>query len=305
MGHKLYVKIGEKFEELAAVGLLPGLDVVKKTSVQDAILKYVSICTSKKAQKNQSVEKLYFLIFKQFLADKKIIFIDKVEKSHIDEFESSLLDRMKASSVNRRFNTFKNFFAKCKEWKLIVENPCHGMKKRKEIANPRKPWTFEIFKRFIDQCSGVEKSIFIFLWLTGCRPMEVKNFKWTDINYDEKLIYLRCGKNKEVVREFPLTKEIDILLHSLKIDSVWVFSKDKKQISNDRLYHYCKKRFKRLGINNLSPYGARHGFGTKLANEGVSAFYIASLMGHKKLETTQKYIHSEKNQLISILSKVK
>lgn len=61
----------------------------------------------------------------------------------------------------------------------------------------------------------------------------------------------------------------------------------------------------RLGLTGFTVYGIRHGFGTKLARRGVSAFYIAELMGHTKLETTRRYVHSEKKLLIQILNKAK
>ena len=141
--------------------------------------------------------------------------------------------------------------------------------------------------------------------MTGCRPIEAKNLKWTDIDYDKKAITVRCGKNAEISRHFPLTEELDIFLHNLKFDSNFVFSKNKKQINNDSLYQYCKKRLVSLGLNEYTVYGIRHGFGTKLALAGVSSFYIAELMGHRKLETTRIYVHAVNNQLIDALLLVK
>lgn len=212
---------------------------------------------------------------------------------------------MKPSSVNRRFCTIKNFFRKCYEWKLLAEDPCHKMKKRKYEENPFRPWTPELMERFLLMCEGVWAKIFEFLWLTGARPMELKNLKWTDIDYDDQLLTLRCGKNAQISRKFPITKELDRLLHSVKMDGPYVFANNKKQLNNDNLYHYCKKRLERLGLHGFTVYGIRHGFGTKLAKQGVSAFYIAQLMGHTRLDTTKKYVHSEKNQLIQILNKAK
>jgi len=42
---------------------------------------------------------------------------------------------------------------------------------------------------------------------------------------------------------------------------------------------------------NLEPYSLRHSFGTRMADENVSLFKIQKAMGHKKLDTTAKYIH--------------
>lgn len=255
--------------------------------------------------KNQAVEKHYFDLFSQFLNKQKINYVDEVDRQTVDKFESLLLARMKASSVNRRFNTFKNFFAKCLEWKFIFENPCQGMKKRKEETNSKIPWTEEIFLRFLKECNSELKMIAQFLWLTGCRPMEIRNLRWSDVHHDEGFLIFRCGKNAEVSRRFPIFPELDQLLHKMKMRGPFVFLLNGKQVNNDRLYHAFKVRLKSIGLGQYTVYGLRHGFGTRLANQGVSAFYIAELMGHSKVETTRKYVHSEKKHLIKVLSKAR
>lgn len=239
------------------------------------------------------------------MARRDIHYANEITPLLIQEFEASLLRVTKVSSVNRRFNTFKHFFVKCIEWKFIHENPCQGMKKRREEDNPYLPWTPDLFERFIKTTSGVRRKVFWFLWLTGCRPVEAKNLKWTDINYDELELTLRCGKNAKVSRKFPITNEIAKLLHSIKLDSLYVFSENKLQISNDTLYQYCMNRLKAIGEAKYTVYGIRHAFGTRLSEEGVNAFDIAELMGHSKMETTRRYVHTNKKNLLKILDKVK
>lgn len=303
---KLFIKNDDgTYEELAAIIADRDLKTIKKTLIKKAIDKYIQNCTANKCIKNQSNERLYFGIFNTFLIDKGLINIDDVGREHIDQFEMLLLKRMKASSVNRRFCAIKNFFNKCIEWNFLVESPCSGFKKRKIEQNPFKPWTPEMMARFLSLCDGLWKDVFTFLWLVGCRPMELKNLRWTDVNYDEQTLTLRCGKNAQISRKFPITKQLDEFLHGLKMRGPYVFADNKKQINNDSLYHYCKKRMDKLGLTGFTVYGIRHGFGTKLAKQGISAFYIAELMGHADLKTTRGYVHSEKKMLIQILNKAK
>jgi integrase len=214
---KLYVKNRDgTFEQVAAILKTQGY-VITKTKLELAFQEYIEKVTLHKCVKNQKVEKLYFQKFLAFLKARDRSTIDEVTRSDVDSFESMLLTQMKASSVNRRFNTFKNFFAKCLEWKMIAENPCFGKKKRKEEVNAKIPWNEKVFQAFIKTCNGELQKIFLFLWIVGCRPMELRNLKWKDINYDDQSLILRCGKNAEVSRKFPITKELDELLHSLKI----------------------------------------------------------------------------------------
>ncbi len=304
---KLFIQKDDgTFEELAAIIADRDLRTIKKITISDAFSKYIKNCTANKCIKNQSNERLYFGIFQKFLEEKGVVYIDEVTREHIDQFEALLLRSMKASSVNRRFCAIRNFFNKCIDWNMLVESPCSGYRKRKIEQNPFKPWTPELISRFLLLCDGVWAKIFEFLWLTGCRPMELKNLRWTDIDYDNQTIKFRCGKNAQVSRAFPITNDIDRFLHDLKMNGSFVFTgPNKKQINNDSLYHYCKKRLIKLGLTGFTVYGIRHGFGTKLARQGVSAFYIAELMGHTDLKTTRGYVHSDKKLLIQILNKAK
>lgn len=303
---KLFIQKDDgTFEELAAVIADRDLKTIKKTTIKRAIDKYVSNCTANKCIKNQSNERLYFGIFLNFLTEKELTYIDEVTREHIDQFEALLLRSMKASSVNRRFCAIRNFFNKCVDWQMLVESPCSGYRKRKIEQNPFKPWPPELMDRFLLMSGGIWAKIFEFLWLTGCRPMELKNLRWTDIDFDNQTIKFRCGKNAQVSRLFPITKAIDKFLHGLKMSGPYVFADNKRQLNNDNLYHYCKKRMDKLGLTGFTVYGIRHGFGTRLARQGVSAFYIAELMGHSDLKTTRGYVHSDKKLLIQILNKAK
>jgi integrase len=297
---KLYVKNDDgSFEEVSALLASPHLKPIVKTTIKDAFSKYIKNCTSQKNKSNQNSEKLYFKILGDFLVDDGLIHIDQVAREHIDRFEARLLKKMKVSSVVRRFCTIKHFFNKCVEWNLITESPCKDIKRRKVEKNPFKPWTQEIFDKFIKESDSEFKPIFEFLWMTGCRPIEAKNLRWTDVDFESQILTFKCGKNSAIRRKFPITKKLDQFLHCINMQGSHVFH----QFNADNLYHHCKKRMNRLGLKNYTVYGLRHGFGTRLAKQGVNSFYIAELMGHSDLKTTRGYVHFEKNLLIQILNK--
>ena len=295
---KLYVLINGEYHALDAPQF--GQQKPTKTvTVKKAVETYIKNCTSNKCDKNQASEKLYFHKLEDFLTKNDIQYIDQVTSVIIQEFESQLLKLMKTSSCNRRFNTFKHFFAKCLTWKYISENPCLGMEKRREEENPHIPWPIDVFNKFILKTDGIYTSIFKFFWITGCRPMEAKTLKWTDIGLEE--IILKCGKNAKVSRKVPLTEELKDLFRNIKKDSFYVFSKDGEQIGNDKLYHYCICRLRVIGEEQYSCYGLRHAFGSQLSNQGANSFEIAELMGHSKMETTRRYIHNDKKKMLKIL----
>ncbi len=300
---ELFVKINGKYFPVSAV--LPSGGVVKKVKIQDAIQNYLNICTSQKCVKNQKVELRFFERFAVFLIKKGLKNINEVSYQDILEFQNQLSAKMKSSSVNRRICTIKNFFVMCERWRFTIKNEAKEIKKKRVESNPYKNWTEKEFKKFISLTSGVRRALFKFLWQTGCRPVEAKNLKWTDIDYDNNEIIFNCGKNSSINRKFPMTNSISKILHSLKVDSLYVFTEGKKQINNDALYHYAKSRLKSLGFNHISIYGIRHSFAERLAKANVSPFYIQKLMGHSDMKTTMGYLHDDKNNLKDVLNLIK
>src|SRR5262249_51576243 len=59
---------------------------------------------------------------------------------------------------------------------------------------------------------------------------------------------------------------------------------------------------KRAGLGDLHFHDLRHTFGSRLAMRGVSAQVIQQLMGHKDLQTTQRYMHLAADHLVAAVA---
>jgi len=277
--------------------VLPNAGVIKRIHIQKAVDKYLKICTSQKCVKNQKVEKKFFSQFIEFMSNLDREVISDITYSDLLEFQNLLSSKMKSSSVNRRFFTIKHFLVMCDRWGYLLKNPAKDIKNKKVERNPYKTWTVDEFNLLLGECDGVYKSLIEFLWNTGCRPMEAKNLKWTDIDYDKLEIVLRCGKNAKISRIFPMTDKVSKILHNMTMRGHSVF----QNIGNDSLYQYTMHRLRKVSIKNRSPYGWRHSFASRLSKAGVNVFLIQKLMGHYDIKTTSGYVHSEKNELIEAL----
>jgi integrase len=303
--HKLYVKINDKFEELSAVALLPNLATIKRIPIKDAIQKYLINCTSQKCQKNQDIEAVFFVKLEIYLDSKNIHALDEIKLEHLEELQIEFLKFMKPISVKRRFSVYRAFLEKCIDWEYLSVNPMKKLKYRKCEPNHFKFWNKEQFDIVLKQCTGSWRDCMIFLWLSGARIAEAKNLTWADIDLDNKIIYLKCDKNRSVKREFPLDDELSKLLHSIPCTGLFVFTNAGKQMNGDNLYQYVKKRLKRLGLKNLTPYGIRHSFANRLSEAGVNAFHIQKLMGHADIKTTLNYQNPDKFQISESLKKIR
>lgn len=299
---RLYVSDdGKHFEEIAGLALGLGVDPVNKISIPDACQKYVINYTALKCENNQKSEVLYFKIFSDFMKKRNLKTMDQIKLVDLDEFVTFLSKRMKPVSVNRRMSTIKNFLNKCYEWQYVAIQ--FKIKKKKSKPNPHKVWPETVFREFLSRTKDPHTRFFKFLWLTGCRPIEAANLKWTDIDWEKNSITLACGKNSEINRAFPITKELSKLLHEMKPERHHVFFYKNKPMNTGCLYVYVQDRLKHFTKEKYTMYGLRHTFGFRLNKAGANAFAIATLMGHSDLKTTRNYMHTSETDLVSLLNK--
>lgn len=280
-----------------------GTNIQIKSKVTESIERYLENVTSRKCPKNIRNEKMYF---RSFLESVQVDLISEVKSYHVDQHRSDLLlKKLNPNTINRRFSVFNHFFNMCIEWELIRENPMKNLKQLKVEKNPRKVWPEEVFINVMQSLPEKIREMFIVLMLTGARHEEIKYMTRHDIDYEQRIIILRCQKNKNVYREFPLTEEIDIVLHALKMENNYIFYRNGKVISSDNMYQAVKHRLIKLGHNNLVPYGLRHTFANRLCKQGVNAFYIQKLLGHSNIATTLNYVNPDKKDLHHVMSTIK
>lgn len=287
------------------MAMLPNVNPIKRVFIKDAIAHYLKNCTSQKCKKNQSVEAIFFTKLELFLAVENVFALDEIKLKHFEDLQIHFLTWMKPISVKRRFSVYRAFFEKCIDWEYMTTNPMKKMKYKKIEPNHFKFWNKEQFDRLLATTTGSWHNCLIFLWLSGARIAEAKNLRWTDIDFDNRVIYLRCDKNRSVKREFPLDDELSKFFHSIPCEGLFVFSLNGKQMNGDNIYQYVKKRLKRLGLKGLTTYGIRHSFANRLSEAGVNAFHIQKLMGHADIKTTLNYQNPDKHQISESLKKIR
>jgi integrase len=140
------------------------------------------------------------------------------------------------------------------------------------------------------------KKYFIILSITGWRPGEFCNLKWSDIN-DNKII-LR-GKSGE--REYPIIDKVG--LHILPYELSSLINECRKEAQTEYFYEinhrhptyaWLKETFAKYVKNineKYSLYTLRHTFATQLLLAGVNILAVQKLMGHSSIQTTQIYEH--------------
>lgn len=136
----------------------------------------------------------------------------------------------------------------------------------------------------------------MFLAYTGCRFEEIQNLQVKDLDLSlGKAIFLET-KNKDNRFAFlppPLIKNLSILVKNKQPVSLVFTSLTGNKIHATDFINDIKMRAKKAGITKrVHPHLFRHSFATQLLMSGVDVTMVASLLGHKDIQTTfSSYVH--------------
>jgi integrase len=133
---------------------------------------------------------------------------------------------------------------------------------------------------------------------TGLRPIELTRLKVKDLDLDHKTVNPTTAKNGNP-RTLPISESLKQKLQEHVIRE--------NLSSNDLLFkgtnpdHYGKQyrqmrnrlanKLKDPSLKTIRLYDLRHYFCTKKLNDVGNPYTVMVLMGHTKLETTQRYMH--------------
>lgn len=195
-------------------------------------------------------------------------------------------------------------------------------------------WTYEEFKRFINvipQDDIIYKSLFEFLFFTGCRKSEVFALTFNDIQGD--IININKSLSKDFIngKRLILTPKTKKSIRKIQIDSniknkisnLHDYYIKKHGVCNDNFYifgglkpippttlgrkkdYYCKI----ANVKNIRIHDFRHSHASMLYDMNISVETISKRLGHSNIRTTlETYIHitdNEEKRAIALLSSLK
>ncbi len=158
-------------------------------------------------------------------------------------------------------------------------------------------------KKLIDSADNFKSRLIIsMLYSSGLRVSELVNLKKDDLNFDEKIGWVRKGKggkDRLITISGALADDLKNYLEK-RSDSIYVFSKD-KALTTRNIQKIIKGTKQRAGIpKKVTPHTLRHSFATHLLEQGTDIRIIQVLLGHANLNTTQVYTHISSEQIKKI-----
>ncbi len=225
-------------------------------------------------------------------------------------FLNFLADK-KATGVTRvrKLAAIRKFFTFLRDNAVIAGNPAETIKGPiREERDPEVLYRNE-YKALLYEAQGnIRDYAILMLFLqTGLRVGELVNLKLDDIDIENKMLIVRQGKGKKD-RTIPLEEQslgaLNIYLDDKKgqngiVDFQTLFlAKNGTSMDVRTVRWMVHKYVQKAGIRKkASVHTLRHTFGTHKVDKGMTLPALQELLGHKKMETTYKYVHLAKTSL--------
>jgi integrase/recombinase XerC len=208
----------------------------------------------------------------------------------------------------RKLAALRKFFTFLEENQIITGNPAITVKgARREEKEPGILYK-EQYKALLYEASDNLRDYAIIMTFlqTGIRLSELVNLRVEDIDFEHRLLTVRQGKGKKD-RQIPLVDEaVKALRNYLRYrntelildDDIFFLAKNGTSLNVSSVKYLVAKYVKKAGIRKkVSVHTLRHTFGAHKADKQMGVATLQELMGHKKKETTLKYIHLAKTNL--------
>jgi integrase/recombinase XerC len=202
----------------------------------------------------------------------------------------------------RKLAALRKFFTFLEENKIIAGNPANTVKgARREQKEPGILYKEQYKALLYEASDNVRDYAMIMTFLqTGIRLSELVNLQVDDVDFEHRALTVRQGKGKKD-RQIPLVDEaVKALRNYLRYrntelvldDEIFFLAKNGTSLCVSSVKYIVAKYVKKAGIRKkVSVHTLRHTFGAHKADKQMGIATLQELMGHKKKETTLKYIH--------------
>ena len=209
-------------------------------------------------------------------------------RSDIDEYITMRAkEGIKPSTTNRELAAISALYRFFIREGLLKNNPARYQSRRKVGFHLPNTIPSEDLQAAYKNSFGVVHVWIGLLSTTGIRISELLGLNWEDIDFKTCALEIKGKGNKERL-VYTTPEYLDLMRQAYE-----------RHPTEGLIFRYSEREARFMlwealkpysRAKQLSPHAIRHSFATSLAKQGVNVATIATILGHKSIETTQKYI---------------
>ena len=238
-------------------------------------------------------------VFKNFL--KAINPITDVEDITAGTILGYLQKQAEARSGNAANKERKNLIAAWNYGIKYIEgfpqhNPCF-VDRFPEVRKPRYIPPEKDYWRVYDVAESEQDEVLLLCYLhLAARRGEIYGLRWDDVDFSQQRVRLYTRKRRDGTLEYdylPLTDQLyhALLEHRQQAVNEWVFSDPGTGLPYIARQQWMGRLCKKAKVRHFGIHAIRHLTASILAQAGVPMKDIQTILRHKNLSTTERYIH--------------
>ena len=221
-----------------------------------------------------------------------------------------------ASTVARRLASLRSFFRYLRRNGLISSDPAASLRNPKQPRRlPRLLSVNEVI-RLLDAIPGDtppsvrDRAMLETLYGGGLRVSELVGLNLDDLDFDQDLVRVRGKGRRE--RLCPIGEMaaswlkgwISLRKAEIAGEKAVFLNQRGTRLTSRSVGRLLEAHLQQAGLSSAaSPHTLRHSFATHLLDRGADLRSVQELLGHRKLTTTQIYLHVTPERLLDIYQK--
>lgn len=189
---------------------------------------------------------------------------------------------------------FSSYFNWLQRESLIEKNPTSNLGTIKVPKKTKQIYTDVDIEKLRQHCKTQrDKALISFLGATGCRISEVMelNRDSVDLQNLQCVVHGKGNKERMVYLDAVTAMHIREYLKSRTDDNEALFiGKGKGRLTPGGVRIMLKRLAEKANVEHVHPHKFRRTLATNLARHGMPIQEIASILGHERLDTTNRYV---------------
>ena len=276
--------------------------------IDKQIDEYLNYCENVRRMSEQTLHSKRW-ICREFLKTIKIDSLSELSNKHINEWIAEQTARgCSGRTINSRLvnlvamlRYFQDMGISFPKLKLRLIIKC------KEQPPRRVYYTREQIEQVLRYADHLEWLLIKLCFDCGLRISELRNLRLMNLNGRMVTFIGKGSKARESYMSEEARSRLDDWIQRNRIsDFIWVRALGKNEpMSVEDIRYLMRKPFYQAGFKNFYPHALRHSFATDIQKHGASLMETKEMLGHARIETTERYVHGLEGHLEYFFDKYK